>query len=85
MRLMSLQQRKHAAVTQQEEEIDILFGHKDECLCEVIRSTHDNIEDEFQRYLKEAEINFRIADDPMDWWRMHDPTSLKLPNWQGSI
>ena len=60
-----------AAVTQQEEEFDILFGHKDECPGEVIRSTHDHIEDEFQRYLKEAEINFRI-DDPMDWWRKHE-------------
>ena len=58
-----------AAVTQQEEEFDILFGHEDECDGEVIRSTHDHIEVEFQRYLKEAEINFRIA---MDWWRKHE-------------
>ena len=34
---------KKAAVTQQEdlEEFDILFGHKDECPGEVIRSTHE--------------------------------------------
>eukprot|EP00731_Ephydatia_muelleri_P025579 Em0017g662a len=57
---------KKAAVTQQEEEFDILFGHKDECPGEVIRSTHDHIEDEFLRYLKEAES------DPMDWWRKHE-------------
>ena len=62
---------KKAAVTQQEEEFDILFGHKNECPGEVMHSTHDHIEDEFQRYLKEAEINFRI-DDPMDWWRKHE-------------
>ena len=55
---------KKAAVTQQEEQFDNLFGHKDECPGEVIRSTHDH---EFQRYLKVTEINFRIADDPMDW------------------
>ena len=60
-----------AAFTHQEEEFDILFEHKDECPGEVIRSTHDHIEDEFQRYLKEAEINFRI-DDLMDWWRKHE-------------
>ena len=38
---------KKAAVTQQDEEFDILFGHKDECPGEVIRCTHDDhIEDE---------------------------------------
>ena len=68
---------KKAAVTQQEEEFDILFGHKNKCPGEVMHSTHDHIEDEFQRYLKEAEINFRI-DDPMDWWRKHESYFLQV-------
>ena len=42
---------KKAAVTQQEEEFIFCLRHKDECPGEVIRSTHDHIEDEFQRYI----------------------------------
>ena len=62
---------KKAAVTSTEEEFDLLFGRKDESSGEVIGTDNDHIEDEYQRYLKEAEINFR-KDDPMDWWRKHE-------------
>jgi hypothetical protein len=39
---------------------------------------HDHIEDKFQRYLQEAEINFRIVDDPIDWRRKHESHVAKL-------
>ena len=38
---------KKAAVTPQEDEFDILFGHKDECPGEDCEVNYDNIEDEF--------------------------------------
>ena len=39
-----------------------------------------HLQDELDRYLKEAEINFR-KDDPLLWWRNHEtyfPTIAKL-------
>ena len=63
---------KKAAVTSAEEDFDLLFGHKDQSPREEIAvGDEDHIEDEYQRYLKEAEINFR-KDDPMEWWRKHE-------------
>ena len=59
---------KKAAVTSTEEEFDLLLGRKDD---EVIGTDNYHIEDEYQRYIKEAEINFR-KDDPIDWWRKHE-------------
>eukprot|EP00731_Ephydatia_muelleri_P001200 Em0001g1200a len=63
---------KKAAVTSAEEDFDLLFGHKDQSPREEIAvGDEDHIEDEYQSYLKEAEINFR-KDDPMEWWRKHE-------------
>ncbi|KAL5509982.1 hypothetical protein EMCRGX_G005439 [Ephydatia muelleri] len=63
---------KKAAVTSAEEDFDLLFGQKDQSPREEIAvGDEDHIEDEYQRYLKEAEINFR-KDDPIEWWRKHE-------------
>ena len=67
---------KKAVVIPQEEEFDILFGHKDECPGEV---NHDHIEDEFQIYILKR---LKLILEKMIRWiggESMNHTSLMLP------
>ena len=74
---------KKPAITSEEDDFDLLFGQKEDSEAEgQVRSDDhlQHIQDELDRCLKEAEINFR-KDDPLLWWRNHEtyfPTIAKL-------
>ena len=74
---------KKPALTSEEDEFDLLFGQKEDSEAEGQVQSDDHLQhlqDELDRYLKEAEINFR-KDDPLLWWRNHEtyfPTIAKL-------
>ena len=74
---------KKPALTSEEDDFDLLFGQKEDSEAEGQVQSDDHLQhlqDELDRYLKEAEINFR-KDDPLLWWRNHEtyfPTIAKL-------
>ena len=74
---------KIPALTSEEDDFDLLFGQKEDSEAEGQVQSDDHLQhlqDELERYLKEAEINFR-KDDPLLWWRNHEtyfPTIAKL-------
>eukprot|EP00731_Ephydatia_muelleri_P029211 Em0020g855a len=74
---------KKPALTSEEADFDLLFGQKKDSEAEGQVQSDDHLQhlqDELDRYLKEAEINFR-KDDPLLWWRSHEtyfPTIAKL-------
>ena len=57
-----------------DEDFNVLFGWSDNTEVPDYKAVHalgDHIEDELQRFLKEAEINFR-KDDPLMWWKCRE-------------
>ena len=79
-RLLSVQQLLHLWL---DENFNVLFGWSDNTVIpeyELLYVLGDCIEDEWQRYLKEVEINFR-KDDPLMWQKCREksfPIILRL-------
>ena len=76
----SEQPAKKPALASEEDDFNLLFGQKEvsEAEGQVQSDDHlQHIQDELERYLKEAEINFR-KDDPLLWWSNHETYAYSL-------